>query len=311
MQKRLPPATIAALSPPPGGRFPYTFFQDADAAKNRFRPEITAFDLRNAWWLCDAAFLAYSADADVSAAYASAPGAAQVRHFAGRRGTACYVATSDDWMVLAFRGTEVNDFWRTVLDVATDAQVFPVRDERGDLVHGGFLRSVDEVWQAVRAHIAAQQAARRRPLWIAGHSLGAGLAIVAANRCGVDPALGAAGLYVYASPPVGDSGFAARIAIPAFRVANNMDLLTHVPFGPFTPVGTLRFIDGNGHLHPQTPSTLDLLLDAGRLFGGFALSLGTPRLLAALGQAVVVPPPLADHAPVNYATRLWNAHDDE
>ncbi len=304
MEEQLPPATVDALSPPPGARFPYRFFRGA--ADRPFRPAHTVFDLRNAAWLCDAAFLAYSRGADIDAAYASLPHPGHVRHFAGRHGTACHVATSDEWIVLAFRGTEVNNFWTAALDIATDAHLIPMLDEHHDFVHAGFLQGVSEVWQEVRAHIAAEQRSRPRPLWITWHSLVAGLAAVAASRCSADPALGAAGLYVYASPPVGDRRFAARITMPAFRIANNTDWLTHVPFGAFAPVGSLMFIDGNGHLHQQMPPAVELLIGLTHKIGG-AVAPAVSRLLSTLAGDIILPSAIADHAPVNYAIRLRNA----
>src|SRR5262249_8062384 len=153
----------------PGPAFPYVFFENV--AEHPFDPTQKGFDLRNAWWLCDAAFLAYSQDADVAAAYAKAPLAAQVESFAGLHGTACYVATATDWIVLAFRGTEVDNFWGAALDIATDAHLIPVPDEHGDFVHAGFLQAVNDVWEDVRRHIADQQGKKARPLWITGHSL--------------------------------------------------------------------------------------------------------------------------------------------
>jgi len=306
MVRPLPPATAEALSPPPGPDFPYTFFRFRDPDKDRFEPKTVEFDLRNAWWLCDAAFLAYSPDAVIEATYAAAPLAAHVRTFAGPRGTGCYVASAEQWIVLAFRGTEVDDFWAAALDITTDANLIPMPDEHQHWVHGGFLHGVDEVWKDVREHIAAEQRRKRRPLWLAGHSLGAGLATVAAGRGSDDPSLGAVGLYAYASPPVGDRRFAARITMPAFRVANSSDWLTHVAYGPFAPVGSLTFIDANGHVHPQMPSAIGLLIGmTQQLVGSAAL---VARLLRTLEPTIPLPPAIADHAPINYAIRLWNAY---
>jgi triacylglycerol lipase len=305
MTKPLPPMTIDALRPPPGPAFPYSFFENV--ADHPFDPTKRDFDLRNAWWLSDAAFLAYSANADVEATFARPPLTADLRCFAGHHGTSCYVATATDWIVLAFRGTEVDNFWGTAFDVVTDARVVPARDEHGDFVHGGFLQGVNEVWQDVRQYIAAQQEKKVRPLWITGHSLGAGLATIAANRCMTDPALHAAGLYAYASPPVGDRRFAERITLPAFRFANNTDALTHVPYGPFTPVGRLVFIDRNGQLHGEMPSAPAELIGVAEQFGIGALSAAS-RFFRTLEPAGVLPPPIADHAPIYYSLRLWNAY---
>jgi hypothetical protein len=303
MVKRLPPATVEALSPPPDA-FPYTFFAMRDPERDRFQPRALDFDLRNGWWLCDAAFLAYSPDDEIAKTYA--PLSARVTSFAGRHGTACCVAAADEWIVLAFRGTEVTHFWAAALDITTDASLIPTLDEHQHWVHGGFLRGVDEVWQQVRAHLAAEQTRRQRPLWITGHSLGAGLATIAAARCSDDPALGAVGLYVYASPPVGDRHFAAGITMPAYRVANSSDWLTHVAYGAFSPVGSLMFIDANGYVHGHMPSAIAQAISVTQqLAASAALFI---RGFRTFDRGIPLPPSIADHAPINYAIRLWNAY---
>jgi hypothetical protein len=304
MRKRLPPRTLDALTPPGGARFPYAFFENVH--QHPLQSNQGGFDARTAWFLADAAFLAYSSDPAIAAQYRRPELAATVEPFTGTRGTQCYVAAAPDWIVLAFRGTQLDNFWQHVLDVRTDLRALPVRDSAGDLVHDGFLRGVDEVWLRLRRYIADQQQQRRRPLWITGHSLGAGLATIAANRCSTDPALGAVGLYTYASPPVGDAQFSRRISIPAFRVANNTDVLTKLPYAVYAPVGELRFIDANGQLRREAPSVADRVV-------GFAESVSTGVMMAAsrlrlARLGIPLPGFIADHAPINYATLLWNSY---
>jgi len=305
MRKPLPPATLEALTPPGGVRFPYTFFENVH--QHPLPSNHDGFNARTAWWLSDAAFLAYSSPEAVQAEYRRPELAADVEPFSGPRGTQCYVAAAADWIVLAFRGTQLDNFWQHVLDVRLDLKALPVRDTADDLVHRGFLRGVDEVWADVRHHIADQQRVRQRPLWITGHSLGAALATIAANRCSTDPALRAAALYAYASPPVGDSGFARRVSIPAFSIANNADVLTWLPYGPYAPVGGLYVIDEQGHVSSRQPSRLDRLASA--VHGASdALVESASQLLSATRLGIHVPGFIADHAPIRYSTLLWNSY---
>ena len=157
---------------------------------NRSTPVL---NLRNAWWLCDAALLAYSAEAAVNAAFTKAGIPGDVAHFHGMHSTQAYVMSMPDAIVLAFRGTQVDDFWSSVLDFTVDAQFLPFPDSHGDLVHAGFLAALGEVWPQTVAHLRAEQARQPRPLWITGHSLGAALATLAANLCSDDPSLRLAG----------------------------------------------------------------------------------------------------------------------
>jgi len=309
MPKPLPPATADALNPPPSRAFPYEFF--ADVAHHPFQPLDVALNLRNAWWLMDAAFLSYSKEADVQAAYrASGPGV-DIKSFSGRLGTQCYVAASKDWIVLAFRGTEVNDFWSSVIDWAVDARFAPVPDRDFNLVHAGFLRATMEVWVDVEKHVLTLQSARRRPFWITGHSLGAALGTVAANFAADEAGVGLAGLYTYGSPRAGDAGFGRKIAVPVFRFRNNADIVTNVPLGlVFRHVGALEFIDAGGHLHRDMGLAAEILTEAGSVrmspIDAHALS----NLLRLASPTFPLPGFLADHAPLNYAIRIWNAYEE-
>lgn len=298
-QKPLPPATWQALSPPANAAFPYTFFENA--REHPFDPHDTAFALRSAWWLSDAAFLAYSTISTIDAAWKGVSERIRVTGFSGRS-THCYVADGPDWIVLAWRGTQVDDFWASTLDWLTDAHFFPAIDTHRNLVHSGFLEAVGQVWSDVRTYLEGLQRERPRPLWITGHSLGAALATIASNLC-QDRSLGLAGTYTYASPRVGDAGFGRFIETPVYRFQNNSDLVTNLPLGiVYDHVGTREFIDAGGHLHrdvdtpdwllPFDPNALRLsLTGAGRMRPG------------------AMPGILADHAPVNYAILIWNCYD--
>jgi len=307
MPKRLPPQTARPLSPPANPSFPYIFFENV--ANHPLEPRDGALNLRNAWWLMDAAFLAYSNPATISSEFQKIAGAA-VHVVPGKRSTQCYVASTNDWIVLAFRGTQVDDFWQSVLDWTIDARCVPVLDAHGDSVHAGFKSAIEEVWADVSDHIRTLQSRQRRPLWICGHSLGAALATVAANLCADDPALGFAGLYTFGSPRVGDRHFGAEIR-PAtvFRFQNDSDLVTHVPLGlVFEHVGALQFIDGSGHLHANVDRGTQLLLEAGAAMSPTAAhSVG--GLLKEAAPDVPLPGFLADHAPINYAILVWNCYE--
>jgi len=307
MPKRLPPQTTRPLSPPANDSFPYVFFENV--AEHPFQPADAALNLRNAWWLMDAAFLSYSNEPTIAREYQKVGGAA-VKPFLGRRSTQCYVASTNDWIVLAFRGTQVDDFWQSVLDWTIDARFVPIHDSHGDWVHAGFKNALDEVWRDVSAFITTLQTAKRRPLWICGHSLGAALATVAANLCSDDPALGFAGLYTYGSPRVGDRRFGREITPQTvFRFQHDSDLVTHVPLGlVFHHVGALQYIDGSGHLHANVDTGAQLLLRAGAAMSPIAAHTFAGTLQHS-GPDLPLPGFLADHAPINYAIVIWNCYE--
>jgi hypothetical protein len=308
MLKPLPPATPAVLNPPASPAFPYQFYENV--ATFAFKPENADLDPRNAWWLMDAAFLSYSPPETVTLTFGKAPLSATVKCFSGPSSTQCYVSSTNQWIVLVFRGTQVDDFWSSVIDWSVDARILPVPDSHGDLVHAGFLSAIREVWPDIVAYIAGLQSAAARPLWVTGHSLGAAVATIACNLLCTDHAdkLGLRGLYTYGSPRVGDRRFGRRITVPTWRFRNNTDVVTHVPLGlVFRHVGRLQFIDAGGVLHRDVPASQELLLQ----FGATHLSAGEAHSLAELlqlsGPKMPVPGFLADHAPINYAIRVWNS----
>jgi hypothetical protein len=309
MQKSLPRQTPRALNPPADVLEPYGFFEGV--RDHPLEPLDTTLNLRNAWWLGDAALLAYSTEPAMTAAFRDAGIAGDAVFFHGARSTQAYVMSMPDAIVLAFRGTQVDDFWSSVLDFSVDAHFLPVPDPHGDLVHAGFLAALGEVWAPVETHLRDEQARKSRPLWITGHSLGAALATLAANRCCDDPSLRLQGVYTFGSPRVGDPGFGARIRVPVFRFRNDSDLVPHLPLGVvFRHVGRLQFIDGAGHLHPDLTSARELMLDPGAhlLSAKEAMTL---KALMGTGPAIELPLPgfLADHAPINYSILVWNRYD--
>jgi triacylglycerol lipase len=308
MPKPLPPATVDALNPPPSAAFPYTFFSDVE--HHPFQPNDAAPNLRNAWWLMDAAFLAYCSEPDIRRTLQGVDRAADIKYFASPLNTQCYVVASNDWIVLAFRGTQVDDFWSSVMDWAVDARFAPVPDRNFNLVHAGFLRATVDVWKNVQPHVLALQKTRRRPFWITGHSLGAALATVAANLSADEPGLGLTGLYTYGSPRVGDAGFGRTIAVPAYRFRNNADIVTNVPLGlVFRHVGALELIDGGGHLHSNLTLAAEILVEAGSARVSAVEAHALSNLLRTAAPGFPLPGFLADHAPVNYSIRIWNCYE--
>ena len=309
MQKPLPPQTARSLNPPANVLEPYMFFESV--GQHPLQPLDQSLNLRNAWWFADAALLAYSSESAIKATCHDAGISGDVVAFFGAQSSQAYVISMPNAIVLAFRGTQVDDFWASVLDFAIDASFLPVSDSHGNLVHGGFLRALEEIWSDVVAHLLAEQARNSRPLWITGHSLGAALATIAANRCGDDPRFRLQGVYTFGSPRVGDPGFGDRIQVPVFRFRNDSDIVPHLPIGLlFRHLPQLQFIDGAGHLHHDVPAPLEALLD----HGAQLISAKEARNIQAAmrGQvALQLPLPgfLADHAPLNYSIQLWNIYD--
>ncbi len=293
-RKPIPPRTPDNLLPP---NHEYEYFSGATAWP--FRARANGFDRVNATWLADAALLAYADEGFVRAQWEAA-GMATLRSFRGSS-TQAYVATTPEWVIVAFRGTQVvkplpgerdHPTWREMwCDWKTNADARLVPWVHGGAVHRGFKEALEQVWED-RADLSGLQSylddsgRAGRSVWFTGHSLGGALAILAAHAFGR-----AAGVYTFGAPRVGDRAFVESFLLPAYRVVNATDLVPRVPPKPYQAVGDLRYIGSDGVL-AAAPGVLGRALDWIR---------GT------LGGIVPGFSAFADHAPIYYATHLWNA----
>ncbi len=307
-RKPLPPNTLDDVLPPDRD---YVYFEDSH---NRpFRHASDEFEMINAWWLAEAAFLAYTEPQFAEPRFRDA-GLAEVRFFSGES-TQCYVAHNDDFVIVAFRGSESHkregahgrDIHYIVADWMVDLNIDLVDSEQGGSVHQGFKEALDEVWytqdqrgehQCLESYLdeVSNEDCRRRTVWFTGHSLGAALATLAAARHG-----DVAGLYTFGSPRVGDRVFAAGFHINTYRFVNNDDLVTKVPLpGPYRHVGTTKYIDHEGVLH-HNPGLWERAKDGLREALRSTFDRGLLRLKRELPENS-----LTDHAPIYYATHIWN-----
>ncbi len=276
----------------------HPFFQDCQKAP--FRPDAVVFDMVNAWWLCEAATLAYS-EPELAKAKFAAAGLGDVDFFSGP-GTQCYLAAGSRFAILAFRGTETgkrqnrDDYANIVADIKTDFDIRLKESGQGGKVHRGFMEALDEVWAPLVRKLE-EVAARGLKLWMCGHSLGAALATLAADRFGA-----VSGLYTFGSPRVGDESFKRDFFIPTYRFVNNNDIVTHIPPLPYRHVGQLRYIDHQGRLHDDA-DRWHRWIDG--IQGHFQTAFNAVGKLRK-GFKVLVPDGLKDHAPTLYATCIWN-----
>jgi hypothetical protein len=190
-----------------------------------FDAAASSFSRLNAWWLADAALLAYWPAAEVDRRFKKV----EFTTIApiDRDGTQCFVAINDALAIVAFRGTEPDAFQ----DLLTDAEiVLDPWKAPGERAHHGFQRALEAVWQELSGLLKPLS---DRPIWLTGHSLGAALATLAGDRllleCGTKPG----GIYTFGSPIVGDrtfvDGFNVRHRDRSFRFVNDRDGVTTLP----------------------------------------------------------------------------------
>ena len=296
--------TVIATKPRPAADIGLVLHPERDAAYVHFQHAATVpFDAhatsvirRNAWWLADAALLSYWNPADVKTRFATA-GFEAKSIVSG--GTQCYVATGFGAAIVAFRGTRP-DQWRDVLD---DINLVLVPWDRLDTrVHSGFNDALNRVWLQLGPLVSELGQTNR--VWFTGHSLGAALATLAADRY-----QDTAGVVTVGSPRVGDPRFAsqfdARFGRRALRYVRNTDVVTHVPTPlplPYQHMGDLRQITKGGTIQFERPTLAhffsDLVGDLDHL----------RELIEGLDTGVLrrAPTFLLDHMPVGYAVDIWN-----
>jgi triacylglycerol lipase len=301
----LPDETIEGLRPPARG-FPY--FQHADQLT--FDVSTTDYSAVNAWWLADASLLVYGDAVFVEQVYLASP----LPHLGwqlgwvgspeNNRGMVLYHDTA---VVVVFRGTRLDRHQPfTALefvminqdDLWTDSQFLLTTCEAGGRVHAGFAQVFREISSDIDTIVQ-----RRRPgqrLFLAGHSLGGALATLAAAH--IDPN-DITAVYTYGSPRIGDSVFAANLPSDRyFRCVYGQDWVATVPpdFLGYVHAGQLQNVSGG----PVRNFWGDLMESTGELVSALRAMAQQQRL--DIGELPFKISSLVQHAPVYYATLLWN-----
>jgi triacylglycerol lipase len=144
--------------------------------------------------------------------------------------------------VLSFRGTEVTQ----KSDVLADLKAGKNLEACGGKVHVGFKGEINKVWPAITISLANIDA-----LYVTGHSLGAAMATIAASRIQTK----VKALITFGSPRVGDKDFVKSVAVDHYRVQNNCDDVTKVPFRlmGFDHHGTHKYMNYYGEFRDLTP----------------------------------------------------------
>jgi len=295
-KKELPAFTLANLAPP---YLEHAYFEGHDIRP--FQADATSFNLINAWWLAEASTLAY-ADEAFAVKWFKQAGLDEVRFF-DKRSTQCFVASNEQFAVVAFRGSEVwrrrGEFEPRVIasDFMTNADFWLADWRNGGKVHRGFKKALDEVWEDLFPHIAALQR-RGCKIWMTGHSLGAALATLAADRFGE-----VHGVYTFGSPRVGNHRFKENYSIRTYRFVYGNDIVARVPPpGFYVHVGEPRFIDMKGSVHDRpAEGTLALSPCGGDCGERVSLEKDNPPK-----APIIVPNAVIDHIPLLYAILIWN-----
>ncbi len=322
-KKEIPPPTPENVLPP---NRKHGYFVNHE--HHPFRPDTHA--LVNAWWLAESALLAYASLDFAKSRFETAGFTLAGRQPFSKKSTQCYVAHKDDFAIVAFRGTQVlkpganqplvETLRQVAADIYLDGKFGLVKWDGPGLVHQGFLDGLNDVWKPVSEHLADLRTKLSiRHVWFTGHSLGAALATLAAQRFDKD----ANQLVTFGSPLVGDAEFAKRTGAGVRRFVNNNDIVTRIPpvgRGParidipilknfsrpvlaYRHIGDLHYFGGDGSL--QTGDDAESL-DTKTAESSQRPILQSLRELKRAAVAATKLDALTDHAPLYYAIHTWN-----
>lgn len=291
-----------------------------------FEHSSSGYSLANAWWLAEASFAAYGDFSDQ-------PSKIDLKHLenikwsfdaVSAENTQCLCLEGANAIILAFRGTRIESFgdpsslfrrgyinnWQ---DLVTDFEFLPKNIGDGREVHVGFEKAVEAVFPHVQARIANLKG--KKKIWCTGHSLGAAIATLAADRLARgdgDNKYEVQGLYTYGSPRAGNGEFVNTFPVSnTYRFVHHRDIVTTVPPpGFYGHVGNLRYITAAGEIQEAGKVDRQTLLAHLHESFGFAKELFdiTTRdfNIRDMGTWPVASQGLADHAPVYYANKIWN-----
>jgi len=229
----------------PNKSFPY-FNQAIPLAANA----PAQFDFGFATLLAECSYLIYIKDPDFISDTLEKATFRNTRFF-DVNGTFAFLAENDNHIILVFRGSETGNRQ----DYLTDARIVQKPFGARGTAHGGFIKALAEVETDINQAIEKIQKDKKRPLWIAGHSLGGALATL----YGIKYPEGVSGIYTFGAPRIGGKKFAknANQTSPSlYRVVHDNDLIPRLPTPPFyRHTGSTYFLASSGKLLIDPPAS--------------------------------------------------------
>ena len=146
--------------------------------------------------------------------------------FYNNDGSQAYSFSNSHDIVIAFRGTEPNE-WN---DIKADMDASKALAETVGHVHRGFKKEVDDLWPQLEKMLVDNKQNLSKKLWFTGHSLGGAMASICAGRCllshiDTQPEQ----VHTFGSPRVGTKRYINHAKVDYYRWVNNNDIVPRSP----------------------------------------------------------------------------------
>lgn len=221
--------------------------------------------LERALLLAECSMIAYLAQQETSGA-ATRLGFTETT-FYNNDGSQAYSFANEHDIVIAFRGTEPNE-WN---DIKADMDASKALAETVGHVHRGFKKEVDDLWPQLEQMLVANKQNLLKKVWFTGHSLGGAMASISAGRCllshiDTQPEQ----VHTFGSPRVGTKRYINHAKIDYYRWVNNNDIVTRSPpaWLGYRHAGQEIYLDSHGRV--KTLNAIERRADMWRgLVAGF------------------------------------------
>lgn len=269
----------------------WAYFDDAAACP--FRPLAPVPDLANAWRLAEISFLTYVPETDFIRTRVESVGYRRLRVF-DSKGSRALLLEAPDHVVVAFRGTDIADHRNLLADADAMLAPFVTRGR----VHRGFWAALEAIWPPLKA--ALTEVGAFRPVYVTGHSLGGAMAVLASQLAPMPVRL-----YTFGAPRVGDQAFHDAAIGTSARFVHNFDIVTQLPPRVlYRHIGLPIVLRSDGSVENDPGTWIRLKARFANIWGR---KLASRRGIKDALGTWMVENALADHAPIGYCVRLWNA----
>lgn len=199
--------------------------EDFKNVKTAFAPDVSGYHPGNAYWLAYCADRAYKGKGYLEENSINNWGFDKF-DFVKNSDTQCFVASTNKFVIVTFRGTEKT----SPKDILTDLDMGFSKGYNGR-VHSGFKDAYNGVKEKLETKLTEHKA-KEKTVWVSGHSLGGALAVLAAHDL-QEKGYNIHGLYTVGQPRVGDKNFVNSLNNLMdgryFRFSHKHDMAPGVP----------------------------------------------------------------------------------